>query len=703
MLGLVLLALGLPVNDLFRYALLLIAAVAVFAGAVSVRRAPWLAACAVVAVAALGQLFLPAPRIEEGHNVFLGESQGRALEAGLPAEAFRFMADRFDVQYPPERRCEARMAGCWRSQPGPDRAFAFSADGIYQRPSASRQVTGIDFTDPVWLRLGFVNEGRYNWYSGVSDLQRGHRERSLAKVLQPWQFAMPFFVMVRFPQAFVGSQLCWQGELLWEGTGKRFTVWRHAEMACRAIEPGDVGRRIFGVAIGNDPPLAMTLLPTATVRMQQLLEPASALIAVLAVLALLVRWDRRRLTLPFTFIGLSLVVVLLNDASFIGGIRPFEGGDDGLFYESTGRLIAQHLLAGDVWKALEGGEKVFYYGGPGLRYFRALEHFIFGDSFLGYLSLVLALPFLVFVLFGRFFSGRTALALTLTFIAIPIGALFGSSFFHYAKWAARGFADPAAAVVFVGAFLMLVGRTPSGPDARFAPAFGAGLLFALALFLRPNLAPGAAVLLGGAGLAALWHGEIRRLAGMCIGFVPVFSMALHNWVFGGVFILFSANATIPEALPMPPSAYVAALGELLRLDLAGDHVRRGVLQIARLLAGPSESFAMVPLHAVALAVVVRVGLARRYEPWLRLTAFATLALHSVALFYLSYDRYYYMGWLFTLLVVAVWVRDEGEDMARRAVPRWHAYIAGHPATRRLGSLLDWGARVTDVTPPARQG
>jgi hypothetical protein len=39
---------------------------------------------------------------------------------------------------------------------------------------------------------------------------------------------------------------------------------------------------------------------------------------------------------------------------------------------------------------------VFFYGGPGLRYFRAGERFMFGDSFLGYLSLLLILPVEVF-------------------------------------------------------------------------------------------------------------------------------------------------------------------------------------------------------------------------------------------------------------------------------------------------------------------
>ena len=80
--------------------------------------------------------------------------------------------------------------------------------------------------------------------------------------------------------------------------------------------------------------------------------------------------------LPFILISLSALVIAVDDASFLGGERPFDGGDDGLFYDGIGRIIIQKFLAGDVYGALEGGEKIFYYGGPGLRYFRALEHVV---------------------------------------------------------------------------------------------------------------------------------------------------------------------------------------------------------------------------------------------------------------------------------------------------------------------------------------
>ena len=91
------------------------------------------------------------------------------------------------------------------------------------------------------------------------------------------------------------------------------------------------------------------------------------------------------------------------------------------------------------------------------------------------------------------------------------------------------------------------------------PALFGALLLALGIAMKPIVAPAAAVFLGGAGLAALYFRQWPRLAGLCIGFLPVFSMALHNWVFGHVFVLFSANSQDADLLVMPPSAYAAAL------------------------------------------------------------------------------------------------------------------------------------------------
>ena len=190
---LVILALGLPLNDLFRYGLLVIATITILRGVIVLETRAWLTAVAVVLAAVLGSVLMPAPKIEEGHNVFIVDGRGGALEQGLPADAFRLMLAEFDQTYPPEKRCEKNTGGCWRNVL-PDRAFAYSADGLLDRPQMSRRVTGIGFSDPVWLRLGAINENQYNWY-GSSDIQRGHRDRWW-NVLEPWQVTVPYLSLI---------------------------------------------------------------------------------------------------------------------------------------------------------------------------------------------------------------------------------------------------------------------------------------------------------------------------------------------------------------------------------------------------------------------------------------------------------------------------------------------------------------------------
>ena len=379
-------------------------------------------------------------------------------------------------------------------------------------------------------------------------------------------------------------------------------------------------------------------------------------------------------------IALAVAVIAIDDASFLGGVRPFDGGDDGLFYDSVGRQILQHVLSGDWYEALRGDESVFWYGGPGLRYARALEHVVFGETYLGYLSLILFFPFAMLALFRRFLTERWALALVLLFVAVPIGALFGTTFVQYAKLAAKGFADPAAYIFFFCALLPLI-------DDKARSKFFGALLLALAIFMKPVVAPAAAVLMAGVGLAALYRRQWTRLAALCIGFLPVFSMALHNWVYGHVFVLFSANAQDANLLVMPPSAYLAVARDMLHLDFSG--AGRVVVQLANWLSGPAESYWTIPLNAAGVAILIYIVVrGRRFDPYLRLIGAAALAQHTVALFYVAdVGRYHYLSWILTMLVVIVFLHEVGVDWLRERYPKSAALLATHPLSRRLASGL----------------
>ena len=217
-------------------------------------------------------------------------------------------------------------------------------------------MTALDFSDPIWLRLGFINDMRYNWYP-VSDIQRASRDRRLWMGAHRWHLTMPWFEMIRLPAGYAGGEVCWRGDVLGEGAEQRFALWRGD--GCRVIEPADAGRRVVGMAIVPEQ-LAMRLDPPLPVRLLQLAQGLLAFAGVIGLILLLMRFQPKRAILPLLLIGLAALVIAVDDASFLGGVRPFDGGDDGLYYDGVARQILQKLLAGDVWGFLEGGEKIFY-------------------------------------------------------------------------------------------------------------------------------------------------------------------------------------------------------------------------------------------------------------------------------------------------------------------------------------------------------
>jgi len=120
-----------------------------------------------------------------------------------------------------------------------------------------------------------------------------------------------------------------------------------------------------------------------------------------------------------------------------------------------------------------------------------------------------------------------------------------------------------------------------------------------------------------------------------------------------------------------------------------------------MLIGPSESVAMIPLHAAAFVVVFRVLLSRRYDGWLRLIAATALGVYAPALFFIYSDRYHILAWLLTLLVCCVWARDEGLPWLDRRYPGLIQGLQRQPAVAWLSRRLDGFARAAGLMPATR--
>ncbi len=92
--------LGLPIDTLFKYVLLLAIALPMFVGSVATSVLRWIAAAIVVGLVVAGHALLPAPRIEEGFNVFL-PGPGVEQSSKLPTDVLRVLTAQFNTQYSP--------------------------------------------------------------------------------------------------------------------------------------------------------------------------------------------------------------------------------------------------------------------------------------------------------------------------------------------------------------------------------------------------------------------------------------------------------------------------------------------------------------------------------------------------------------------------------------------------------------------------
>src|SRR4029077_19305830 len=139
-----------------------------------------------------------------------------------------------------------------------------------------------------------------------------------------------------------------------------------------------------------------------------------------------------------------------------------------------------------------------------------------------------------------------------------------------------------------------------------------------------------------------------------------------------------------------PSAYAAALRELVTLHFNGGYLARALMQIPHWLSGPADSYVTLPLNAGGVAVLLYVLIrGRGFDPWLPWIAAAALAQHAVALFYAATPRYHFLSWFLTMLALTVWLHEVGIDWLRSRYPNICKRIAAAPVSLRLVSGLSW--------------
>ncbi|MFA4933771.1 MAG: hypothetical protein WC574_05010 [Candidatus Omnitrophota bacterium] len=688
----IVICIGLPVNNIFNFLIIFIAGLVLVSSEVKCS----FKQLAIILIIPVSVFFLkeilPRAALQEGHNVFLVNDEVGVLEKELNPEVFSFMKQQFLSRYPLETiasRKEAKENDFWLFKPFsyikrlfindkkldekvtskdkeiqlPGSLFAFSADSLYSKPKYSRIVDEIDFNNLTEFRGAFVNSLDYNWY-GSAKIKRE---------------SMPYFVMYELTPASVDSILCWTGYVLWESGQGGFNTIYNQNKNCRKITEKDIGKKIFGIGIYNSDQLgfwgrfnqlklklkdyfsakksnislagdkqaqlSMHLVLSPVLKLSSIVRIILELLCVFFILRLAVKINRKRFILAASIIAIAVLIAYFYCPELFGKYYIYEGGEDGVTHETFGRNILNYALSGD-WKSVFRGEEDIFWNTPGFRYFRAFEKLLFGDTNLGYLAVVLLLPYVLFGFLTNFISKQWAFCSTLVFLLgfLPFHILdnLGATYYIYLTVVRGGWPDVLAFTSFLGGLALAIryGDLRNGGNLWYG--FLAHFLFFVTVFMRPQFC--VAVLIGVLYFAfrAFKKGMIKEVFFAWVVFLPVLFPLVHNYYFGGKICLFTG--AIYFAVDTPPPVYFNAAKELLLFNFSGQNLEKVILHL-KVMIGPLY-------RAVFLGIVFYTAfLKRKITPNLRLLAVLCLSLHFTNLFiFATYFRYSLLAWALTVIV-----------------------------------------------------
>jgi len=533
-------ALGLPILKEWGALCLLLGLIFLFCSTPTFNKKKLIILAILTAFLTFARFAWPGANIEEGHNAFLIDQNNSLLERELPKPIYEDWKHAFNLLY---KGGEEQWA---KDLHPPTELYAFNADSLWRPAKYSRKVDSIHFDGLYEFRGGFVNDLKYNFW-------KGEMRRRL----------IPFWVMYEFGANAVGNTLSWNGvahQIDKNGQHKRI---HYSDVNAYTIEDQDVGSQLYFLFLPEiwekyntsvsrftpkDPALYQTLkqltaYPSLNLHLRWDLKLRNTLITILSILMLLhlslnclkIKWQEAGKIIGICIFALIVTHAILHVdwGKNLGTLYPpHGGGDDGMVHDFWGVEMVKHLSQGNILKALEGSESIFYFT-PGLRYFRGLEKIIFGSTNLGYFLFIVFYPVIMFQLFRMFIKEKWAWLLTLLFIVVPPNLNFSLS--QYIVLGRLGYPAPVATALFIAAFVLWYRHPIKDTNDKLLSLFTGGVFLFLSVFMRPNNAIPVAIL-GTITLLLMahhrqWKPGIACLVGMGTGLC----MPLHNLYFGHEF------------------------------------------------------------------------------------------------------------------------------------------------------------------------
>jgi hypothetical protein len=209
----------------------------------------------------------------------------------------------------------------------------------------------------------------------------------------------------------------------------------------------------------------------------------------------------------------------------------FEGGDGNTYINFT-NILFNSILSFNFLDFIRGGEDTFYFT-PGLRYFLLINQIISGDFYYLYFFVLFFIPKVINRFLKNQFGERLGYILTISFLLLPIFHHLGFSYYQFLRYSYRLFPEPLGYMFFIAALTIFF----SNFEKNYLKM---NLLFALSIFLRPNLIISVILIV----LISTYKKKInifnpKYFFILILISIIYFFPLLHNVYFGDTYILFT--------------------------------------------------------------------------------------------------------------------------------------------------------------------
>ena len=351
----------------------------------------------------------------------------------------------------------------------------------------------------------------------------------------------------------------------------------------------------------------------------------------------------------YLFITLSFYLILflyfkfgLNPISGYSETIYFDRGMDGMAHYGFSRVILNNLFSGEIYNALKGTEKIFYYM-PLMRYINSILMIFFGDNILGTIFLISFFPVLVFKTLDIFFTTKNSKIFTIIFLFIPLFEALGFTIINYISYTVDGYGEGLAYLLILYiVYLFLIS------DEGYLKYFLIGFCSFIIIGIRPNYIIFCfSLIFNYIVYLYIQKKEIPKyrfkIFFLFFGFAFILLIPIHNYIYGNEYILLVKTENVQNSYHVKLSDYSLLFKNFFQFNIDFNLLQKILNHLAHYIKIYELWFMIILLNLVFV-------LFTNHQIKLKILASNLLLMHGTFLFFLGDPRYSMGCWLISFII-----------------------------------------------------